>query len=66
MAQTQGDEGYTYAPPVRGSTGKFCMGRPIANIVDTSGAHWFDREEREQEEGTEKLIPHGQTNVAGR
>ena len=38
-------------------TGKFYMGREIAQVMSHFGAGWLDRKEREQEEATSKLLP---------
>jgi ubiquinone/menaquinone biosynthesis C-methylase UbiE len=57
VALAQDQDGYSYSKPEHGGTGKAFMGRPIANVVDINGADWFERSEREQEEGTDKLIP---------
>src|SRR6266404_9558432 len=38
-------------------TGKFYMGREIAQVMGHQGADWLERPEREAEEQTEKLIP---------
>ena len=51
------DDGYAYSPSSHFGTGKTFMGRPIANVVDINGAEWFDRSERAEEEGSEKVIP---------
>src|SRR5271163_3500663 len=38
-------------------TGKFYMGREIAQVMSHFGANWLDRKEREQEEAPSKLLP---------
>jgi ubiquinone/menaquinone biosynthesis C-methylase UbiE len=38
-------------------TGKFYMGREIAQVMSHFGAGWLDRKERDQEEDTAKLLP---------
>jgi ubiquinone/menaquinone biosynthesis C-methylase UbiE len=38
-------------------TGKFYMGREIAQVMSHLGAGWLDRPEREQEERPSKLLP---------
>jgi ubiquinone/menaquinone biosynthesis C-methylase UbiE len=39
-----------------GGTGKFYMGREIAQVMDASGAGWLERSEREEEEAAMKAI----------
>src|SRR5688572_27223013 len=36
--------------------GKFYMGREIAHVMGHQAADWLERPEREQEEGTQRLI----------
>jgi ubiquinone/menaquinone biosynthesis C-methylase UbiE len=38
-------------------TGKFYMGREIAQVMGHQGASWLDRPEREKEEAPSKLLP---------
>ncbi|MBI3410214.1 MAG: class I SAM-dependent methyltransferase [Planctomycetes bacterium] len=38
-------------------TGKFYMGREIAQVMSHLGANWLERPEREKEEHTSKLLP---------
>ena len=38
-------------------TGKFYMGREIAQVMSHLGAGWLERPEREKEEHTSKLLP---------
>jgi ubiquinone/menaquinone biosynthesis C-methylase UbiE len=38
-------------------TGKFYMGREIAQVMSHFGANWLDRKEREKEEAPSKLLP---------
>ena len=38
-------------------TGKFYMGREIAQVMSHFGAGWLDRKEREKEEAPSKLLP---------
>src|SRR5215207_1859589 len=40
----------------RDGTGKFYMGREIAQVMGHQGADWLERPEREREEGTNLLI----------
>ena len=38
-------------------TGKFYLGREIAQVMSFHGANWLERPERDQEEHTSKLLP---------
>src|SRR5262245_53546389 len=38
-------------------TGKFYLGREIAQVMTFHGASWLDRPEREREEAPSKLLP---------
>ncbi len=48
---------YTAIPATADGTGKVYMGREIAAVMGWQGAAWLEREEREQEERTDLLIP---------
>ena len=50
-----GDE-YRYGQPSRDGTGKFYMGREIAQVMGHRGAGWLERPQREQEERTDLLL----------
>jgi ubiquinone/menaquinone biosynthesis C-methylase UbiE len=50
------DSIYTYLPASPGGTGKFYLGREIANVMGASNAAWLDRSSRPQEEHTELAI----------
>jgi len=47
---------YETRPATRDGTGKFYMGREIAQVMGHQGANWLERPEREREEGTTLLI----------
>ncbi len=57
LPQSQtGVPGYSRAEPTRDGTGKFYMGREIAQVMGHRGASWLDRPEREEEENPDELI----------
>lgn len=47
---------YEYRTPSPGGTGKFYMGREIAQIMDASGSAWLERSSRPNEENTSEII----------
>ena len=51
-----GDPVYTIGRASRDGTGKFYMGREIAQVMGHRGAAWLERPEREREERTDLLI----------
>ena len=51
------DSLYTYGSPTSADgTGKFYLGRDIAQVMGHQGADWLERPGREEEEGTDRLI----------
>jgi ubiquinone/menaquinone biosynthesis C-methylase UbiE len=48
---------YVVTAESRDGIGKSYMGREIARVMGHEAADWLDRSEREQEEGTNKLVP---------
>ncbi len=48
---------YTTKPASPDGIGKVYMGREIAHVMGHQAADWLERPERDQEEGTSKLIP---------
>jgi ubiquinone/menaquinone biosynthesis C-methylase UbiE len=52
----QQDNTYTYKKGEPGGTGKFYMGREIANIMNFSGSQWLERNSREVEENSNLAI----------
>lgn len=50
------DNGYKNTGLTLDGIGKSYMDRPIAAVMSYHGASWLERPEREQEEGTDKLI----------
>jgi ubiquinone/menaquinone biosynthesis C-methylase UbiE len=47
---------YTYANQSADGTGKFYLGREIAQVMGAAGAAWLERSDRQQEENTELAI----------
>lgn len=47
---------YQYRTPSADGTGKFYLGREIAQVMDASGSDWLERSSRPKEENTEKVI----------
>ena len=57
------DSVYTYGTPTSADgTGKFYMGRDIAQVMGHQGADWLERPNRQQEERTDLLIQALQLN----
>ena len=57
IAQTKSiDSLYTYRAASPGGTGKFYLGREIAQVMGASNAGWLDRSSRPQEEHTQLAI----------
>src|SRR5262245_49643085 len=57
IAQTNStDSIYTYRAASPGGTGKFYLGREIAQVMGASNAVWLDRSSRPQEENTQLAI----------
>lgn len=53
----RGSADYQYRPSTqRGGTGKFYMGREIAEVIGYQAEEWLDREQREQQERTDLLL----------
>lgn len=50
------EEGYTYKEPTRDGTGKYYMGREIAQIMGASGTAWLERSSRQREENSNLAI----------
>ncbi len=55
-AGTTADSVYTYGKASRDGTGKFYMGREIAQVMGHRGAEWLERGDREAEEAPDVLI----------
>jgi ubiquinone/menaquinone biosynthesis C-methylase UbiE len=55
-AATQ-DAGYGSVPASIDGIGKTWMGREIAFVMGHEGADWLERDTRQQEEGTDRLVP---------
>ncbi|HSB93367.1 MAG TPA: class I SAM-dependent methyltransferase, partial [Flavitalea sp.] len=49
-------DAYVHHPGSMDGTGKFYLGREIAQIMSSSGAMWLERDEREKEENTREAI----------
>jgi SAM-dependent methyltransferase len=49
-------DAYVHRPGSMDGTGKFYLGREIAQIMGASGASWLERDEREKEENTSEAI----------
>lgn len=56
---------YTYGTATAGGTGKFYLGREIAQVIAPSGAAWLDRASRPDEEHTQLAIDHIQISSTG-
>jgi len=55
--QTQSEEqAYTFKKGDPNGIGKWYMGREIAHVMGYQGINWLERDEREEEENTKKLI----------
>lgn len=54
--QVASDSLYSYRLGDPYGTGKWYMGREIAHVMGHSGINWLERDEREEEEKTNKLI----------
>jgi precorrin-6B methylase 2 len=54
--QASAGEYYQFAEPSRDGTGKFYLGREIAQVMGHLGAGWLERPQREQEERTDLLL----------
>ena len=50
--------GYTYIKPTAGGTGKVYMGREIAAIMSATGGNWLDRDTRQEEENSTKILQY--------
>ena len=55
-AQEASSAHYLLSQPSRDGTGKFYMGREIAQVMGHRGASWLQRPEREKKERTDLLI----------
>lgn len=55
-ANIQPESSYSYSTPSRNGTGKFYLGREIAQVMGHRGAGWLERPEREAEEGVSQAI----------
>jgi ubiquinone/menaquinone biosynthesis C-methylase UbiE len=49
-------DAYVHRPGSMDGTGKFYLGREIAQIMSSSGAMWLERDEREKEENSSEAI----------
>ena len=47
---------YTHAPPTRDGTGKYYLGREIAQVMGHRGAQWLERKSRLDEEAPDQLV----------
>lgn len=56
LAQQKKDAVYTYKQATPDGTGKFYLGREIAQVMGFEGAAWLERDTREQEENTKLAI----------
>ncbi|MCX2978708.1 class I SAM-dependent methyltransferase [Candidatus Marimicrobium litorale] len=56
IAQEAGSDIYVYSQHSRDGTGKFYMGREIAQVMGHRGASWLQRPEREKKERTDLLL----------
>jgi SAM-dependent methyltransferase len=56
QSQTESDSVYTFKKGDPYGTGKWYMGREIANVMGFHGMDWLERPEREDEEKVSKLI----------
>ncbi|MFD2144496.1 class I SAM-dependent methyltransferase [Mucilaginibacter antarcticus] len=56
IAQTPNKNPYNYKPATPDGTGKFYMGREIAQVMGFEGAAWLERDTREEEENTKLAI----------
>ena len=54
--KSNSDSLYTYSTASSGGTGKFYLGREIAQVMGASNAEWLDRASRPQEEHTQLAI----------
>ncbi|RMG22670.1 MAG: class I SAM-dependent methyltransferase [Bacteroidetes bacterium] len=54
--ESSGNSLYTHTAPSRDGTGKWYLGREIAQVMGHQGAGWLERPEREAEERTDLLI----------
>ena len=62
----RGSADYTTGPSSYGGTGRFYMGREIANVMGYQGADWLERPEREVTERTDLVVenlPVGSSGV---
>jgi precorrin-6B methylase 2 len=50
------DTGYVYKKASSGGTGKFYLGREIAQVMDASGSDWLERSTRPQEENSAHMV----------
>lgn len=58
-AQEQGrrsGNGYTFGEASSGGTGKFYMGREIAGIMGAAGGAWLERNSRQEEENSNRIV----------
>ncbi|MEL7296318.1 MAG: methyltransferase domain-containing protein [Pseudomonadota bacterium] len=53
---TATDEHYSYRTPSRDGIGKVYLGREISQVMGHLGAGWLERDGREREEATDRLI----------
>lgn len=54
------EEVYTFGEPSEDGTGKFYLGREIAQVMGHQGAGWLERPEREKEEGVSQAMQNMQ------
>ncbi|MBA4168455.1 MAG: class I SAM-dependent methyltransferase [Chitinophagaceae bacterium] len=56
IAKGQETSGYTYAKATADGTGKYYMGREIAQVMGPGGIDWLERPQRQNEENTRLAI----------
>ena len=56
--QDQSAEIYTTGPASQGGTGRYYLGRELAQFMSYAGADWLERPERETEERTDLVVQH--------
>lgn len=56
--QSQTTETYTTGPASQGGTGRYYLGRELAQFMSYAGADWLERPERETEERTDLVVQY--------
>lgn len=64
QAQQPKAAGYTHKKPSSGGTGKVYMGREIAAIMSSGGGNWLDRDSRQEEENSARILHYLQLQPA--